>query len=357
MSLYHQLRAKNSPVSKWFRTYIDDSLSRKFVQAINNEIMKYPIEITPSHTEDGMAGTAFDYAFRWLLGPLTDHIVAMKGAYFLTHKWAEAPEFISMIIQTGNAAEGLEKKAASSIVLAWFDTYLRSGKIAPPLQLLLETQHNIDWDTTYSLIPKELAEDVIQLTYAALKTWDKDLEVAFILNPTFTSSKTVDGADADWITEGILYECKSTKKNRPFDRGTLLQTLAYTFLDYDNQYDIHSLGWYYARRNLRLVYPLSEILPRLGLGVDLRALRQSFANRDQIGDIEPPVKKDAAKRRKKTEPENVRIQEISLEDFNDWYNEQDNKIKNTSIEWQPDNRRVVIVYMRDDSIEKFLVTL
>lgn len=357
MSLYHQLRDKNSPVSKWFRTHIDASLYRKFSQAVNSEIMKHPIEIMPYHSEYGMAGTAFDYSFRWLIGPLHEHVVAVHGASFLTHKWSGAPEFVSKIIQMGNTSKEIEKKAIFSIVLAWFDTYRRSGKIDPPLQFLLKNQNSIDWESIDSLISKELAEDVIRLTYAALKTWDNDLDKPFILNPTFVGSRSVGGADADWITEEVLYDCKTTKIGRPFGRETLLQTLAYAFLDYDNQYNIHSLGWYYARRNLRIVYSLDEILPRLGFDLNLDGLRQSFANRDQIGDIEPPVKKDATKRRKKTEPENVRIQEISLEDFNDWYNEQDNTIKNTSIEWHPDNRRLVTVYLYDNSIEKFLLTI
>lgn len=356
MSLYHQLRNKNSPVSKWFRTHIDASLYRKFAQAVNSEIMKHPIEIMPYHSEYGMAGTAFDYSFRWLVGPLHEHVVAVHGASFLTHKWSGAPEFVSKIIQMGNTSKEIEKKAIFSIVLAWFDTYHRSGKIDPPLQFLLKNQNSIDWEFIDSLISKELAEDVIRLTYAALKTWDKDLDKPFILNPTFTGSKSVDGADADWITEGILFDCKTTKQDRPFERKLLLQSLAYTLLDYDDQYGIHSLGWYFARRNIRLIYPLAQILPSLGFDLNLAGLRQSFANRDQITSAAPAINQKEGKRGKKSKQENMKIEVMSLDGFDNWCKFHEANIKYTSVERHPDNRRLITVYMRDKSIEKFLIT-
>ncbi len=358
MTLSSQLKDKNSPVSKWFRTHMDASLYRKFAQAVNYEATEYPVEIMPNHSEYGMAGTAFDYSFRWLIGPLHEEIVAAHAALFLflTHKWTEAPKFVSKIIQIGNASQEIEKKATLSIILAWFDTYGRSGKITPALQFLLENQNSIDWESVNSLISKELAEDVTRLTYAALTTWGKDLDKAFILNPTFAGSRSVGGADADWITEEVLYDCKTTKIDRPFGRETLLQTLAYAFLDYDNQYNIHSLGWYYARRNLRIVYPLDEILPRLGFDLTLAGLRQSFANRDQTISIAPAINQKEGKRGKKSEHENTKIEVISLGAFDDWCKAHEGRFKYTSVERQPDNRRLITVYMDDNSMEKFLIT-
>lgn len=357
MSLYEQLRRKNSSVSKWFRTYIKTRLAIKFVDKINDEINKYPIVISPNHTDYALAGTAFKYTFRWLHGPLTDNIVALSGAYFLPYKWDEAPYFVSRVIQEGNATQDLEKKAELSIILAWFDIFARWRKVVPPLQMLSEKQNGRNWKVAYPLVSPQLVDDVVQLAHGAIETWGSALNKPFIFNPIFTGSTTVGGADADWINQRRLYECKCTMNPQPFTKDTLLQALAYVLLDYDNEYAIKGLGWYYARRNVCVGYSLVKILRLLGLSTDLEELRYLFANRDYSGDLEPFNNKAKSRRRKRLEQENIQIREISMGAFDDWCKVHEIKIKETSVEWRPDNRRVITIYMRDDSIEKFLITL
>ena len=357
MNLYEQLSTKNSSVSKWFRTHIKMRSAIRFADKINDEINKYPIAIPPNHTDYALADTAFKYTFRWLLGPLTGDIVALSGAYFLPYKWDEAPAFVSRIIQEGNATQDLEKKAEFSIILAWFDMFARWRKIVPPLRMLSEKKSSRDWKPVYPLVSPKLVADLVQLAHGARETWGSALDKPFIFNPIFTGSNTVGGADADWITQRRLYECKCTMNPQPFTKDTLLLALAYVLLDYDNEYAIKGLGWYYARRNVCIGYSSVKILRQLGLSTDLEELRYLFANRDHDGDLRPSTNKAKSRRRKMREQENIQIQEISLGAFDDWCKIHEAKIKDTSVEWHPDNRRLVTVYLYDNSIEKFLLTL
>ena len=76
--------------------------------------------------------------------------------------------------------------------------------------------------------------------------------------------------------ETTLYECKVSKKTRPFERSHLLQTLGYFLLDAYDELSIRSLGWYFPRQQHRIVYPLPELLTRLCGHADSAALRADF---------------------------------------------------------------------------------
>lgn len=74
---------RDTPLAQWF----NETFGRKAVAAIVKEINDKIGQITPilpetDHGEYTVVGNAFDYLFRWQLGPLTK-TVARSGAQLL----------------------------------------------------------------------------------------------------------------------------------------------------------------------------------------------------------------------------------------------------------------------------------
>src|SRR5260221_14053545 len=84
MALTIYLKAKSSSVYRWMEAFTDRQEISAIVKEVNNLLQEQPI-ISPSEDIDTSVlryiGTAFDYGFRWLLGPLeAKNIVAIQGA-------------------------------------------------------------------------------------------------------------------------------------------------------------------------------------------------------------------------------------------------------------------------------------
>lgn len=84
----------------------------------------------------------------------------------------------------------------------------------------------------------------IALDVAALAARVSDaLEVvgALTIGPTFTGPPLAGGADADFISDGVLWDVKSSKKVELRDRD-VHQLLGYTLFDFDDQFGITQVG-------------------------------------------------------------------------------------------------------------------
>jgi hypothetical protein len=98
-----------------------------------------------------------------------------------------------------------------------------------------------------------------------------------VLNPIFEGSIDIEGADADFIVDGLLINIKTTVSPK-FDRQVLYQLLGYVLLDYSDRYAIHSVGVYLARQGVLVQMPIDEFLASLS-GLDalqLPELREDF---------------------------------------------------------------------------------
>lgn len=281
MSLQSQLRDQNSPVNRWFAAQIDRKASASFSKRVNDTLRDYPILMPPAGTSYTLVGTAFDYGFRWLLGPLSPDIVAVSGGRLVGAilKWKDAPRLVAEAISLGNQERqnDLQLLARCAVVLAWFENTARSGKIQPEVAELAGRKADLGLLMILLIrVPNPVVTDVYQLLESVYTVWAADLNEQFLLNPTFAGSAHVGGADADWVTKGILYDCKCSIQPRPFERSILLQALGYLLLDYEDQYKIDHIGWYYARQRVRLSYSVDEILHRFFPVPILSELRHNF---------------------------------------------------------------------------------
>ncbi|MER8199217.1 hypothetical protein AB0407_35940 [Streptomyces microflavus] len=96
-----------------------------------------------------------------------------------------------------------------------------------------------------------------------------------VCGPTFTGSTDVK-ADADFITDGFLIDCKAVTRPHRLGREEVQQLAGYLLLDYDNHYDIHDIGFYLARQGSLIRWSVSEFLTMLGARAALPNLRTAL---------------------------------------------------------------------------------
>lgn len=277
MSLTSNLKDKSSPLSRWMDRTFERKLITKLVRKVNDQLNRQTLLLVDTHQEYSLVGTAFDYLFRWQFGPL-QKAVAFHGAESLFRQHSNAPAVVRSIIARGDsAAKDIVERSEYAAMLSWFDWVYRSKRVAPELSSALKTQ-DVDAiiDALRAAIHPGVINDLIVLYQAIPAVWGDDLLLPAVLNPTFAGSADVGGADADWIIGGALYDCKVSKKARPFGRQQVLQGLGYVLLDYNDAFQIKRVGWYYPRHQMRLAYPLEDLLLRLGTEQPLADLRDEL---------------------------------------------------------------------------------
>ena len=80
------------------------------------------------------------------------------------------------------------------------------------------------------------------------------------MNPNFTYSCMVGGADANMIIGNTLWDIRTTLKRRPFTLDDIVQQVAYVLLDGDVEYHIQQITWYYSRQLKTFTYPVTTFL-------------------------------------------------------------------------------------------------
>jgi hypothetical protein len=96
------------------------------------------------------------------------------------------------------------------------------------------------------------------------------------LGPTFAGSALIGGADGDLIAAGLLLELKTTSK-LSLPVTDMLQVIGYALLDFDNAYQLDSLGLFNARYRHLVTWELATLLSELARRpVSLAADRDEF---------------------------------------------------------------------------------
>jgi hypothetical protein len=275
MSLTGELRKKQSPVRQWFNAHLDDPGARKLTTEINDQLAPMPPIVT-NGADPKLVGTAFDYGFRWLLGPMERRSAAYRGAVgYMAGDMKQAMPMLDAILNTGDATTDPKVRAQCCIVLAWFESKYRANAVAPELRDVLSSA-KASAQQALDATPEPSVQDVVALLDTVPHVWGDDLRRPFTLNPSFESSRLVGAADADWITEQTLYDCKCSGQKRPFRRYELLQMLGYMLLDTNDSFMLQSAGWYYARQQKRIVYPVTALIERVFGTTNLQGLRNNF---------------------------------------------------------------------------------
>ena len=134
---------------------------------------------------------------------------------------------------------------------------VRRGFVRLEDTLLADEPH-----TTAALLerlPDHWVDDMRRLARAAQPLFEGLAKKRGIyLNPTFEGSWAVGGADADLIVDGCLIDIKSRSKP-DLPQNDLFQLLAYTLLDFSDEFGIDSVGIYMARQGCLVQWHLHDV--------------------------------------------------------------------------------------------------
>jgi len=220
-----------------------------------------------------LLGHAIDYRIRGYFMPLKFPCTAewvLQGAESddsdedLWETWEEiSRELERQALEIHGIGRRLEQReeewlARLCVILAMFEVYYRAAVIVLELQAI--DSQNLTVQTLLAIPEQHWVEDLCAMSWAFYKNSHHMLNEPVVLNPSFEGSGAVGGADADLILNHCLLEVKATisfKRSRP---EWLYQLLGYTLLDFSNQYEIASVGFYLPRQVQYIRWPLSRFL-------------------------------------------------------------------------------------------------
>ncbi len=169
-------------------------------------------------------------------------------------------------------SEGEEAELnANCVVLAWFEQIFRCGRSLPAFEDSFRTGKVED---ILAIVPPEAVKDIGQISTAFADDAKRLFENHVILNPTFSGSQDVGGADADIIVGKTLIDFKCTANiNASKIRDAALQLLGYVLLDYGGKYDISEIMVYLPRHRTswrvslwQFVLPLADVVRTMTRG-------------------------------------------------------------------------------------------
>ena len=161
------------------------------------------------------------------------------------------------------------------LVLAAFEAVYRAGPIVWPPRYFGESLPESP-EALLALVPDEWVADAAALGAAFSARYPEWQGANAELNPNFAGSADIDGADADLIVDGCLWEIKTTKDR--VKGKNLHQLLGYLLLDYDDEYGIDRVGVLLPRQNTQVSWPIRDLIAAMSDrdGLDLPELRRDF---------------------------------------------------------------------------------
>ncbi|MEU5666495.1 hypothetical protein [Streptomyces longwoodensis] len=97
-----------------------------------------------------------------------------------------------------------------------------------------------------------------------------------VCGPVFAGSADLGGADADFIVDGLLIDCKATTRPYSLNRSAVQQLAGYLLLDYDDAYRMDRVGLYLSRHGALITWTVPDFLNCLGATLPLPALRHQL---------------------------------------------------------------------------------
>ena len=304
MSLTSHLDDKDSPVRRFIREAFPNT---RPPLAECREAMRAPrisrLGEDASRAAPGQVGTAIDYRIRYhfAITPWRE-LVAFPGALLVAGRphplgaeWSIPERFqLTKVCVAGllerldlavNAIAAHRRQPTDAeertlgrlcLVLAAFEAVRRGGTRAWPPPYFGDALPHSAADLLAS-VPDEWVEDAACLGTAFSARYPEWQGANAELNPEFAGSADIDGADADLIADGCLWEIKTTKRQGG-EGWWLHQLLGYALLDYEDEYGINRVGVLLPRQNTRVSWPIRDLIATMSGRDDLELadLRRDF---------------------------------------------------------------------------------
>jgi len=260
--------------------------------AINTNFQFGEPLVMPENTENypwAIVGTAFDYRLRYFLEvtPI-EALVANSGAYQVRMHF-QSDDLPLAFLELKSEFERLAPDFGAGLLAPELERYVGSLCIAlAQYEACYRAQIRENWSVIeigekgslkelLALNPEYVATDLVSLAslfYA--KHVDFIERTPRILNPNFSASHFLGGADADLILGRRLIDIKTVQKPK-LTREYLWQLAGYVLADLNDEYEIDEVGFYFARHGQELSWKVQDFFNYLaGHDVDISALRREF---------------------------------------------------------------------------------
>jgi hypothetical protein len=163
-------------------------------------------------------------------------------------------------------------------VASFFEDITRTGQIRR-YSMLAEATPSTTLDDLVAAVPAYVIDDIasqMKLAAEPLAPFRALRLTVKVCGPVFTGSADLGGADADFILDGLLLDCKATKDPRRLGREEIYQLAGYLLLDYHDHFGIDRVGLYLSRQGGLITWTTNDFLQRLGATVPLPQLRANL---------------------------------------------------------------------------------
>ncbi|WP_228902011.1 hypothetical protein [Streptomyces sp. DH1] len=302
MSLTSELNDSNSPLSRFMARELP--ATSRITGSVRSRLPLRPRTVTPQAAQRPdyrSLGRAIDRRLRIAFGSPVDSVL-LEGVFYAGIDVAEvatraAGQAVHGIGQTllselkaqPAAHDGTmtrsrrdeERLSRLCFAASHFEEVKRAGLRPGNPLLQLDARAVLDdlLDQVPSYVPDdiaaqvELAEADHALGWVTRQPVDKR-----ICAPVFSGSNDVDGADADFIAEGHLIDCKATTRPDRFgSRKEVHQLAGYLLLDYQDEYALDKVGFYLSRQGQLVTWSTQEFLDLLGARRSLSELRAALS--------------------------------------------------------------------------------
>lgn len=275
MSLKTHLDDPASVVRAFFNDNLADTTT---IRAHYRSMIEGAVTVLPDDSAArppwDVLGHAISARLLWELAPAADDIIAGALHADVADHFEDRvtlDQFVA-VLGAGSHASTSDDAARVCWIVGVLDRVYRSGRSDDPF--LTAIRHAQSLPELLAVAPPVWAADIADTTARCLPLIEGHRGPGVAVGPTFAGSRTVGGADADYLTgDGLLIDIKATKDPR-FRLRDLHQVIAYALLDWDNRYGISGVGVLLARQTKLVTWDLDQTLAGMaGSAVDLGELR------------------------------------------------------------------------------------
>ena len=295
LSLTSQLRFENSPVSLFLAGHLPDV--HLPVRDYQRRIAGLPWPVQPVNVRYpawSALGHAIDYRLRLLLRwPPGDPVragveaigspVPLRGAPAGPARTALRAAGLQLLTVLEDYLAGRAQLTEDQVcqlcfVAASYEDIYRTGEVRR-YSLLAQASPGTRLRDLAAAVPGYVATDLqrqlklAERVFGGFRALPADRVVC---GPVFTGSADIGGADADFIIDGMLLDCKATVAPARLGSAEISQLAGYLLLDYDDQYGIDRVGLYLSRQGMGITWKVDEFLDLLGATQPLPVLRQQL---------------------------------------------------------------------------------
>lgn len=296
LPLTGQLNYTRSPMSLFMARHLPhpEQLVGTYHQRVRN--LPHPVQPMDERRPDWAAlGHTIDYRLRLSLGgglgDAVTHGVRLLGSQAPLDGAPTAPVRSALCTagtrllarvqahRDGHQPLGADDLTRLCHVAGYFEAVYRNGAFPRRRNLLAQANAATTLDDLTTAVPAYVLEDIAEQMQLADEPFAplRQLPAAKrVSGPVFAGSCDLGGADADFITGGLLIDCKATTRPHQIGTAQVQQLAGYLLLDYDDAYRIDRVGFYLSRQGGLITWTVPEFLQALGARERLPALRAAL---------------------------------------------------------------------------------